>query len=151
MCSASDVMPRVMRWSLSVIGSSTVPGFEALKWVTLTSACISHSFENSYPSLAYPPYCSNAEFSLWPSVRLYDPLTTLVSPFQRMRFVTSLWNDPYEPEPMLALVRMPSSDVLRVTMLITPPMALEPYSTDAGPLRTSTRSAMNDWQASAIG
>jgi hypothetical protein len=31
-------MPRVMRESLSKSGAETGPGFEALKWVTLTSA-----------------------------------------------------------------------------------------------------------------
>ena len=48
-------------------------------------------------------------------------------------------------------MRPPSSSILRVTILTTPPIALEPYSTEAGPRSTSTRSARKDWQASDTG
>ena len=62
-----------------------------------------------------------------------------------MRFVTSLCKVLNEPYPKLMLVFTPSSCNRRVTMLITPPMAFEPYNTEAGPRKTSTRSAISDW------
>ena len=68
----------MMRESLSIYGLSASPGLEALKRVMFTSP---HSFQvslKSYPSLAYPPYCSNSMSSRCPSVRLYEPVTTLL-------------------------------------------------------------------------
>src|SRR5690606_40766334 len=57
-------------------------------------------------------------------------LALLVAP--KSVFSWKVWSRPSEP--------LHSLDTLRVMMLITPPMASEPYSVDIGPRITSMRS-----------
>ena len=90
MRSVTDVIPRVMRESLSNTGADTEPGFEALKCVRFTAAHAFHRSSKSHPNLAYPPYCSNPISLRWPSLRLYDAVATLEKRPDFTRFEASV-------------------------------------------------------------
>ena len=144
LCSSTTLAAiRVIHWSLLIFGTVTVPGLLALKCVTEASPINFQCSEKSYPSFKNPPYCSKPIFGLWLSLRAYCPPTELKNlPFLSL-FIASACTVPQLPAPTFTIVSTLSpAPASSVTMFITPPIALLPYSSEAGPRSTSTLSAI---------